>query len=86
LFILIIICLYICTSKQQQTLSEHNKGMNKKRIEISAGHKKELVNKFRTTGTTVQQSLDYYNNSELAKKIRAGAKDLLVAEADKIEA
>lgn len=59
--------------------------MNKNRIEISAAHKKELVNKFRTTGTTVQLSLDYYNNSELAKKIRLGAKELLAAEADKIE-
>jgi hypothetical protein len=59
--------------------------MNKNRIEVAPSHKKELVNKFRTTGTTVQQSLDYYNNSDLAKKIRAGAKVLLVAEADKIE-
>lgn len=67
-------------------MSQNNKGMNKKRIEISAGHKKDLVKKFETTGTTVQQSLDYYNNSELAKKIRAGAKELLSKEADKIEA
>jgi hypothetical protein len=59
--------------------------MDKNRIEIAASHKKELVHKFRTTGTTVQQSLDYYNNSELAKRIRAGAKVLLVAEAEKIE-
>ena len=60
--------------------------MKKNRIEISATHKKELVNKFRTTGTTVQQSLDYYNNSDLAKRIRTGAKNLLIAEAENIEA
>ena len=60
--------------------------MNKNRIEISPSHKQELVNKFRTSGTTVQQSLDYYNNSELAKTIRLAAKELLVAEAKKIEA
>lgn len=59
--------------------------MNKNRIEISPAHKQELVNKFRTSGTTVQQSLDYYNNSDLAKKIRAGAKALLLSEAEKIE-
>tara|TARA_R110002096_G_scaffold65518_1_gene159528 strand:+ start:140 stop:322 length:183 start_codon:yes stop_codon:yes gene_type:complete len=58
--------------------------MQKNRIEISVVHKKELVNKFRTTATTVQLSLDYYNNSELAKSIRKGAKLLLIDEAKKI--
>lgn len=59
--------------------------MKNNRIEISVAHKKELVNKFRTTAPTVQMSLDYYNNSDLAKKIRAAAKELLLAEAEKIE-
>lgn len=59
--------------------------MKNNRIEISVAHKKELVNKFRTTAPTVQMSLDYYNNSDLAKAIRMEAKKLLFAEAEKIK-
>lgn len=59
--------------------------MEKNRIEISVVHKKELVNTHRTSLTTVQQSLDFYNNSALAKSIRQGAKKLLLGEVAKIE-
>ncbi|WP_372937989.1 hypothetical protein [Seonamhaeicola sp.] len=58
--------------------------MQKKTIQISAKQKKELAELFKTSLTTVQLSLDYYNNSDLAKKIRKQAKTLLLAEADKI--
>lgn len=60
--------------------------MTKNRIEISVTHKKELQNKHRTSMTTVQQALDFYNNSELAKEIRKSAKKLLLEEAAKIGA
>lgn len=59
--------------------------MKNNRIHISTTHKKELVNKHRTSMTTVQQALDYYNNSDLAKDIRKDAKTLLIDEAEKIE-
>lgn len=76
---------YICISKYTHTFYTHNKCMEKNRIEIAVTHKKELVNDFRTTMTTVQQSLDYYNNSILAQSIRRKAKSLLIAEAAKIK-
>jgi hypothetical protein len=60
--------------------------MIKNRIEISVTHKKELQNKHRTSMTTVQQALDFYNNSELAKAIRKDARVLLLTEAEKIKA
>lgn len=59
--------------------------MEKNRIEISVVHKKELQNTHRTSMTTVQQSLDFYNNSILAHAIRKDAKKLLLAEAAKIQ-
>ncbi|MBK5210336.1 MAG: hypothetical protein JJE44_12680 [Flavobacteriaceae bacterium] len=58
--------------------------MQKKTIQISSTQKKELAKRFETSLTTVQLSLDYYNNSELAKKIRQSAKQLLIDEANKI--
>ena len=59
--------------------------MDKNRIEISVVHKKELQNNHRTSMTTVQLALDYYNNSELAKSMRKDARKLLLAEAEKIK-
>lgn len=59
--------------------------MKKNRIEISVVHKKELKMKYVVSLTTVQQALDFYNNSELAKKIRASAKELLLIEVEKIK-
>jgi hypothetical protein len=58
--------------------------MEKNRIQLSPDHKKELVNEFRTSGTTVQLALDYYNNSPLAQGIRKSAKNLLLVEVAKI--
>lgn len=58
--------------------------MEKNRIEIAVIHKIELTNHFRTSRTTVQQALDFYNNSDLAKMIRAKAKELLLEEASKV--
>lgn len=59
--------------------------MKHNRIEISSAWKKELSHKYRTSLTTVQLSLDYYNNSTQAKAIRQDTKAMLLAEAEKIE-
>jgi hypothetical protein len=59
--------------------------MKQNRIEISSTWKKDLAHRYRTSLTTVQQSLDYYNNSVQAKDIRQDAKAMLIAEAEKIE-
>jgi transposase len=59
--------------------------MQKNTIKISSIQKKEIANELGTSLTTVQLSLDYYNNSDLAKQIRQRAKQLLIAEADKIK-
>lgn len=67
------------------TFYRHNKCMEKNRIQISVLHKKELQIKHLTSMTTVQQSLDFYNNSPLAHAIRKDAKELLLAEAAKIK-
>ncbi len=56
-----------------------------KRIFLSVEHKKELIQQFNTTKTTVQLALDYYNNSSLAQKIRIRALELLKEEVQKTE-
>lgn len=59
--------------------------MKHNRIQIASVFKRELANKYRTSITTVQMSLDYYNNSDQAREIRKDAKKLLIAEAQKIQ-
>lgn len=39
---------------------------------------------FKTSKQNIKTALDYYNNSELAKKIRQRAKELLLEEAGKV--
>ncbi|MBK5208827.1 MAG: hypothetical protein JJE44_04890 [Flavobacteriaceae bacterium] len=58
--------------------------MQKNTIQISSKQKKVLAKENNTSLTTVQLSLDYYNNSELAKAIRKQAKKFLLEEANKI--
>lgn len=53
-------------------------------IQIWSKAKKIIAEEMNTSLTTVQLSLDYYNNSALAKKIRQRAKKLLIEEAYKI--
>lgn len=55
------------------------------RIYISSTHKRELAFEFNTSIVTVRQALDHYNNSDLAKKIRRRAKEMLLAEVGKIQ-
>lgn len=79
------ILYYICNSKYMYTFYRQNKCMEKNRIQISVVHKKVLQHNHRTSMTTVQQSLDFYNNSPMAQAIRREAKQLLLTEAAKIE-
>ena len=55
------------------------------RIFISSKHKTLLAEEFNTSITTVQKALDHYNNSKLAKNIRRRAKELMLAEIEKIK-
>lgn len=59
--------------------------MQKNTIQIWSKAKKIIAKELNTSLTTVQLSLDYYNNSELAKSIRQRAKALLIAEVEKIK-
>lgn len=59
--------------------------MQKIRIEISSKFKKDLMNEFRISLTSVQKMLDFENNSDLAKKVRKRAKEMMVGEILKIE-
>lgn len=61
------------------------KNIHTKKILITAEQKSITVNEFNTTRQTVYCALKYYNNSELAKKIRMRAKELLIEEIQKIE-
>lgn len=56
-----------------------------KKIRVATGMVSELANKFNTTATTVYAALGYYNNSDLAQKIRKKAKEWLIKEANQIE-
>lgn len=59
--------------------------MQKNTIEISSKHKNRLAAEFNTSKTSVQMSLSYVFDSVQAKKIRQRAKELLLAEAEKVE-
>jgi hypothetical protein len=56
----------------------------KESIAIASDHKRDLAKKFNTSKVTVQNALHFFNNSDLAVKIRAAAKEILLAEAQKI--
>lgn len=55
-----------------------------KKISVSPAHRKILIEEFGTR-QTVHFALIYFTQSELANQIRARAKELLMAEAKKIE-
>lgn len=54
------------------------------KIRIAPEFKTQMAKEFETSKQNVKTALDYYNNSELAKKIRARAKQLLLEEANKV--
>lgn len=55
-----------------------------KKILIAPYFKNQIAEELDTTTQTVHTALTYFNNSVLAHKIRARAKELLMAEADNI--
>lgn len=54
------------------------------KIRIAPEFKTQMATEFNTSKQNVKMALDYYNQSELAKKIRARAKQLLQEEANKV--
>lgn len=54
------------------------------KIRIAPEFKTQMAKEFHTSKQNVKTALDYYNNSDLAKKIRQRAKALLLEEAGKI--
>ena len=63
--------------------------MNKKDtltvIFVPAEIKRQLIQEFETTKTTVNLALKHVNNSKMAKAIRRRAKQLMLVEIEKIE-
>jgi hypothetical protein len=55
------------------------------KIRIHPEFKSQMSLEFETSKQNVKMALDYYNNSELAKKIRARAKTLLLSEAASVK-
>lgn len=55
------------------------------KIRIHPDFKSQMAKEFNTSKQNVKMALDYYNNSELAKKIRARAKALLFNEAEDVK-
>lgn len=55
------------------------------KIRIHPEFKSQMAKEFNTSKQNVKMALDYYNNSELAKKIRARAKALLLSEAEGVK-
>lgn len=55
-----------------------------RKIRIHPDMAKELAEELKTTRQTVYAALCYFNNSKLGKKIRKGAKDKLLKEANDI--
>lgn len=56
-----------------------------KKIKPPTGSIKILMDEFNVTRTTVNQALAYYNNSEVAVKIRKRAIDLLELEIKEVK-
>ena len=54
------------------------------RIDLSPKHKKQIADDFNTSENTVRTALKGFSESDLAKKIRAKAKEYLEREAAKI--
>lgn len=54
------------------------------KIRIAPEFKTQMAEEFETSKQNVMMALKDYNQSELAKRIRARAKDLLQEEANKI--
>lgn len=54
-------------------------------IKIAPEFKTQIANEFNTSKQNVQRALDYSNNSDLAKKIRAKAKALLLSESEGVK-
>jgi hypothetical protein len=59
--------------------------MQKKTIQICSKWKKDLMSEFETSLVTVQLSLDYANNSQLAINIRKRAVEMLKNEIERIQ-
>ncbi len=59
--------------------------MEKRRINISVNHKKDLAQEFEVSYQSIQMSLDYVFNSKKAKRIRQRAKEMLQEEINKID-
>lgn len=54
-------------------------------VNIAGFQKKQIAKEFDTTHQNVLMALKYVNNSELAKRIRSRAKEILKNEISKIE-
>ncbi|MBS7232843.1 hypothetical protein KHA90_17630 [Flavobacterium psychroterrae] len=54
------------------------------KIRIAPEFKTQMAKEFKTSKQNVKMALDYYNNSELAKKVRARAKELLLKEGNNV--
>ncbi|WP_281233463.1 hypothetical protein [Flavobacterium gelatinilyticum] len=55
------------------------------KIRIAPEFKNQMAKEFNTSKQNVMMALKDYNQSDLAKKIRARAKTLLLEEAEKIQ-
>jgi hypothetical protein len=78
-------CVYICKTKRQTQISKHSiksKDMNK--IRIAPEFKSQMAEEFKTSKQNIMMALKGYNHSELAKKVRTRAKQLLQEEANNV--
>lgn len=77
-------CEYICKTKNKIQLSKHSIKSKDMKIRIAPEFKTQIAEEFDTSKQNVMMALKDYNQSELAKKIRARAKELLLKEANDI--
>jgi hypothetical protein len=79
------ICEYICKTKYKEIVLNDSFKSKDMKIRIHPEFKSQMALEFDTSKQNVKMALDYYNNSELAKKIRARAKALLLSEGESIK-
>ena len=77
-------CVYICKTKSKIQVYKHSIKSKDMKIRIAPEFKTQMAEEFKTSKQNVMMALKGYNQSELAKKVRARAKVLLQEEANNI--
>lgn len=78
-------CIYICITQLVKIVKTNSFKRKDMKILIHPDLKNDIAKEFKTSNQNVLTSLSYFNNSQKAQAIRKRAKELLLAEAEKVQ-